>query len=176
MDVAEILGLNHTDEVEISLRVSEQELNCCIPELLHLRRVFLRVREMQLVHCFNQIFHHSRVLNHEWHQIRLSDILQVKSEISHCEVDLAILPLGVDEIFDHGGEGLREELAQLRVLENARSYAIHCQDLYAELGDAPRISAVLQKTLHVCNVSEAKMLLEVVRLEELDALLGHALA
>ena len=98
---------------------------------------------MQLVYCFNQIFHHSRVLNHDWHQVRLSDILQVKSEISNREVDLAILTLGVNQILDHGGECLREELGQLRDFENARSYAIHCQDLNAELGDAPSITTVL---------------------------------
>ena len=86
------------------------------------------------------------------------------------------MPARLKHIFDHRGEGPGQHLAELRVAKDSRRDTIHGQYLDTELGHTSGVSAVLREVHHVCDVAVPQVLLEVVRLEELDALLGHALA
>lgn len=77
----------------------------------------------------------------------------------------------VDEAFKSAGDHLAED----RVGENSGSDAVHGQDLDTEGGKSASLSLVAQEAAHVSDVAETKMLLEVVRLEKLDALLRNVL-
>ena len=76
-NVADVLGLDHTNQVQVHRCVVVKAATCCIAKLLHRSLVLLNVGELEIAGSLDQVFHHCRVLDKLGQQIWFSDVLQI---------------------------------------------------------------------------------------------------
>lgn len=180
-DLAEELGLDDACQFKVESREVSQAFHLCVPIRFHLFRVRLCILELEQGKCINQIFDYCRAADQLWHQGRLGDVLQVVAQKLHLVesqqrlVVSTILGNSVDKFFHEAFECVGYHFTEDRVCENTLCDAIHGQDLHSKRGETSRGPSMAAESTHIGNIAEAKMLLEIVRLEQLYALLSYLL-
>ena len=99
--------------------------------------------------------------------------MSLSYDVSFSKLDRFFLV--TTQFFNHLRQRLSDSIAQHAICKYAARNAIDREDLHSEFLHAPLMPTIIQKAPYVGNVCEAHMLLEVVRLEQSNALFKDAL-
>ena len=130
-------------------------LNCLVVNRAHMSRISLNVSKVELRHGFEQILDHIGRGNNKRHQVWFGKVLQVEPEVLELIAKGFLTCRCCNNLANECRQGFGHYLGELLVDEDARSHAIHGEDLYTELDHALVCATMTHEFLHVCDITKA---------------------